>query len=185
MHVWWVDERFVPLGHPERNDGALEEVFAQLPIPSGNIHRMPSPDNAADVDDGARKYADELARFAENGHAMPLFDVVLLGMGPDGHVASLFPQHAGLEVDSGGVPTTRTISVTDSPKPPSERISLTMAAINHTRKLWVAAWGAEKAPAIAAGVEGAKVQDIPAAGVRGREETLWLTDIPGATALKG
>lgn len=183
VHVWWVDERFVPADHPERNDAALADVFAALPIPAANIHRMPSSDDASDPEQGARRYAAELAAFATQGLPMPVLDVVLLGMGPDGHVASLFPGHGALAVDAEGTPARVALAVMDSPKPPAQRISLSLAAVNHTRRLWVAAWGAEKAPALARAVGGAPAAEIPAAGVRGREETLWLTDLAGAGEL--
>ena len=68
-------------------------------------------------------------------------------------------------------------------KPPAERISLSLAAVNHTRNMWLAAWGAEKAPAIAAGVAGTAISEIPAAGARGQMETLWLTDLAGSANL--
>lgn len=183
VHVWWVDERFVPIGHADRNDAAVTPVFAKLGIPEENIHSMPSPAQAHDVADGAAQYAATLADHAPEGGVMPLFDVVLLGMGPDGHIASLFPQHPGLEVDSAGGPEAVAFGVTDSPKPPAERISLSLAAVNHTRKMWLAAWGAEKAPAIAAGAAGRPVNEIPAAGARGQEATLWLTDLAGSADL--
>ena len=183
VHVWWVDERFVPMGHADRNDAAVLPGFAALGIPDGNIHSMPSPAQTDDVAAGAAQYAATLADYAPEGEAMPLFDVVLLGMGPDGHIASLFPGHSGLDVDSAGEPETVAFGVTDSPKPPAERISLSLAAVNHTRNMWLAAWGAEKAPAIAAGVAGTAISEIPAAGARGQMETLWLTDLAGSANL--
>lgn len=186
VHVWWVDERFVPAGDPDRNDTATIGLFTQLGIPGENIHSMPAPpagksDQAAaeGASAGARAYAAELARYADEAGRLPLFDVVLLGMGPDGHVASLFPDHPALEVDQE-VPETVVVAVTDSPKPPAQRITLTPAALNHARMVWIAAWGEEKAPAIAAAISGADPVQIPAAGVAGRERTLWLTDLAGA-----
>lgn len=183
IHIWWVDERFVPAGDPDRNDAAVDPVFAKLPIPGGNLHRVPGPEEAASVAGGAAAYAATLEEFAPTGAKLPLFDVVLLGMGPDGHVASLFPDHPGLGVDSEGIPEAVTLSVTDSPKPPLERVSLSMAAINHSREVWIAAWGAQKAPAIASAIAGAGVAQIPAAGAQGAQATLWLTDLAGASGL--
>lgn len=180
VHMWWVDERFVPLGHTDRNDAALDEVFSALPFTEKNIHRMPSPDSAASASEGAKQYAQELAEHAPEGATIPMFDIVLLGMGPDGHIASLFPHHDGLKVDEDGEPSQVTFEITDSPKPPAERISFSLPAVNHTRKMWVAAWGAEKAPAIAQAIKGVPVQEIPAAGIGGQEELLWLTDLAGA-----
>src|SRR5690625_4822762 len=183
VHVWWVDERFVPAGDPERNDSALEGGFTDLPLPAHNIHRIPARGDAPTVADAASRYAAALRSFASDGEAMPVFDVVLLGMGPDGHVASLFPGHPGLLVDSTGLGEV-TLAVTDSPNPPSSRVSLSLPAINNARRVWIAAWGQEKAPAIAAAIAGVDVDDIPAAGVHGIEETLWLTDIDGASRLR-
>lgn len=182
VHVWWVDERFVPAGDDERNDATLTDVFSALPLPAENIHRVPPEGDAATVADSASRYAAVLRSFAPEGEAMPVFDVVLLGMGPDGHVASLFPGHPGLLVDSTGLGEV-TLAVTDSPKPPASRVSLSLPAVNNARRVWIAAWGEEKAPAIAAAVAGVDVNEIPAAGVGGIEETLWLTDIDGASRL--
>src|SRR5690625_1184380 len=106
-------------------------------------------------------------------------------MGPDGHIASLFPGHSGLDVDSAGEPETVAFGVTDSPKPPAERISLSLGAVNHTRNMWLAAWGAEKAPAIAAGVAGTAISQIPAAGAREQRDTLGLTALAGSANRAG
>ena len=180
VHVWWVDERFVPATSPDRNHVAVDDALAALGLRAEHVHRMPSSDDADTPTQGAQAYAAELARFTQNGAPMPVFDVVVLGMGPDGHIASLFPHHPGLSVDSSGEPEQVSLGITDSPKPPSGRISLSLAAINRARHVWVAAWGAEKAPAIARAIAGDDREDTPAAAVSGLEQTLWLTDLAGA-----
>jgi 6-phosphogluconolactonase len=95
----------------------------------------------------------------------------MLGMGPDGHVASLFPGHPGVGVT--GVSTT---GVHDSPKPPPLRVSLTFEAIRAAREVWVVAAGAEKAAAVASALADAPVEVTPAAGALGTKATLWLVD---------
>ena len=99
-------------------------------------------------------------------------------MGPDGHIASLFPEHEALDVD--GQPT---VGVHGSPKPPPERVSLTYDAIRGAREVWVVAAGAEKAQAVASALRGAPVTTTPAAGAIGTERTLWLVDIAATEGL--
>jgi len=105
---------------------------------------------------------------------VPEFDVLLLGMGPDGHVASLFPGHDGLAARGA------TVGVHGSPKPPPDRVSLTFDALRRAREVWVVAAGAEKAAQAAAALAGGAVTDVPAAGARGTERTLWLLDAAAA-----
>ena len=177
VHVWWGDERFLPAGDPERNETqAREALLDHLPqLPAENVHPMPAADAAASPEDAATAYAVTLAAHAAEGEAVPAFDVLLLGMGPDGHVASLFPGHPGLDVT--GVPTT---GVHGSPKPPPERVTLTFESIAAAHQVWVVAAGAEKASPVAAALAGAPVRETPAAGVAGTERTLWLLDAAAA-----
>src|SRR5690625_51951 len=128
VHVWWVDERFIPAGHADRNDAVLTDALAALPLAPGHVHPMPTPGEAETVEEGAARYAEELARYAPTRARLPVFDVVLLGMGPDGHVASLFPAHPGVEVDAGDLRQVA-FAVSDSPKPPAQRISLSRPAV--------------------------------------------------------
>lgn len=180
VHVWWSDERFLPDGDPERNETQARAAgLDALPIPPENVHAVPPPPAAAAPDDAAVAYAAELARFAPPdgaGPAVPAFDVLILGVGPDGHVASLFPGNGSLAV----VDRT-TVAVTDSPKPPPERVSMTFPAIEAAAEVWLVVAGAEKAPAVRRALEGAPATEIPAAGVRGRSRTLWLVDLAAAS----
>lgn len=183
VDVWWGDERFLPSGDAERNEtGAQDALLTRVPIPAERIHAMP-PIDGPDGDDpaaAARRYADELAAAARPGEdgTVPTFDVLMLGVGPDGHVASLFPeQPATGELDRD------VVAVHDAPKPPPTRLSLTFRAINAAREVWLVAAGAGKAEAVAAALSGADRTRIPAAGVRGRERTRWLLDRAAASQL--
>ncbi|WP_029069663.1 6-phosphogluconolactonase [Jonesia quinghaiensis] len=174
VHVWWGDERFVASDSPDRNEGqATEALLSQLPIPPGNIHRMASAKGDTTAETGAVAYANELSQ-AVPGEVTPFFDVLLLGMGPDGHVASLFPEHP-TALTSGVV-----VAVHDSPKPPPTRISLTFDTINRARQVWVVAAGEEKAPAVARALARVDPVATPASAVRGTEKTLWLVDASAA-----
>lgn len=191
VHVWWGDERFLPAGHAERNDvQARNALLDGLPIPPENVHHVPASDEPgiSSPEDAADRYAADLATFAtagvagtagptsdDAGPAVPPFDVVLLGVGPDGHVASLFPRHGAVAV------TDRTVvAVHDSPKPPPERVSLTFPALEAAEEVWLVVAGADKADAVAKALGGAALDETPAAGARGRRRTLWLVDVAAA-----
>ncbi|WP_369069004.1 6-phosphogluconolactonase [Kineococcus terrestris] len=180
VHLWWSDERFLPAGDPERNaTQAQDALLRHLPLPDAHVHLPPAADgpDGDDLDAAAARYAAELAAHA-GGAEVPAFDVLLLGMGPDGHVASLFPHHPGLGRDESSV-----VGVRESPKPPPLRVSFTFGALARARQVWVVAAGAEKAPAVARGVGGDDVAATPAAGVRGTDATLWLVDRAAAADL--
>lgn len=170
--VWWGDERFVAPDSPDRNSGQARAAFLDA-VGATQVHEMPSTADAADVDAGAAAYAATLREHGSGG-----FDIVMLGLGPDGHIASLFPGFPQLDVGDAVA-----VGVTGSPKPPPERISLTFAALNRARAVWFLVSGAGKAPAVAAALGGADVHEIPAAGVTGREETTWFLDRDAASAL--
>ena len=181
VHVWWGDERFLPAGDPERNETqARAALLDALPLPPENVHAAPPADAVASPDDAAVAYAAELARFAADGDdagpAVPAFDVLMLGVGPDGHVASLFPGQATL-----GVVDRTTVGVTDSPKPPPERVSLTLPAIEAAQEVWLIVAGADTADAVQRALAGEDPTAIPASAVRGRSRTLWLLDVDAAS----
>ncbi len=178
VDVWWSDERFVPSGHPDRNEvQARAALLDSLPLDPARVHPMP-PCDTADGDDpeaAAGRYAQELAAAAGPGHAeLPHFDVLLLGVGEDGHVASVFPEHpAAYE--------TRPVSaVRGSPKPPPVRLTLTLPTINTATEVWLLASGPAKASAVRMALTGGGPVQVPAAGVRGVERTLWLLDAAAA-----
>lgn len=172
VHVWWGDERFVPAGDRDRNElQGQEALLHHLPLPEENIHRMGASTQFATNSAAANAYD---ALVAEHGD--PEWDVALFGMGPDGHVASLFPGHPGFVTESG---ERRAIAVDDSPKPPPLRVSLTLPAINRAREVWIVAAGAEKAGVVARGLSGDA--ELPVSAIHGTEATLWLIDAAAAT----
>ncbi len=175
VHVWWGDERFLPVGDPERNEtGAQEALLALVPIPADQVHPMP-PDTGQGVATASAAYADELAAHSDDGF-VPAFDVLLLGMGPEGHVASLFPGMPQLHAAGATVP------IEGSPKPPPTRVSLTLAAIRTAQRVWVVAAGGAKADAVAAATRDVTPVDlVPAAGARGRKETVFWLDRDAAS----
>lgn len=176
IHLWWGDERFVPAGHPDRNEGqATAALIHRLPIPAENVHRMPASDAGLTLDEAVDAYDDELAQFWPE---LPEFDITFLGVGPDAHIASLFPGLEGIEVDDRAV-----IAVRNSPKPPAERISLTLPALNNTKNVWVVASGADKADAIYAAFTSESASEAPVSAVEGTEETVFFTDEAAASRL--
>ena len=182
VHFWWGDERFVPLGDKDRNDvEAREALLDHIDVPDGNVHVMaPSGGPVGeDLDAGATAYAKELARHAAPGADVPAFDVLMLGVGPDAHIASLFPQHPAQRiVDASAIP------VRESPKPPPLRISLSYPAINAARQVWFLVSGEEKAQAVAhASAADADPWNYPASGARGTEATIWWLDRAAASRL--
>lgn len=176
IHLWWGDERFVPAGHPDRNEGqATAALIHRLPIPAENVHRMPASDAGLTLDEAVDAYDDELAQFWPE---LPEFDITFLGVGPDAHIASLFPGLEGIEVDDRAV-----IAVRNSPKPPAERISLTLPALNNSKNVWVVASGADKADAIYAAFTSESASEAPVSAVEGTEETVFFTDEAAASRL--
>lgn len=183
VHLFWGDERYVPEDDDERNEKqAREALLDHITIPSSQVHPMPASDGEFGSDLGAAALAYEqlLAANAESGDPTPNFDIHLLGMGPEGHINSLFPDTTAVRE------TTRmVIEVADSPKAPPERITLTIPAIQRSREVWLMASGAAKADAVAAAIGGAPAASIPAAGAVGFETTLWLLDEEAAAKLPG
>lgn len=174
LNVWWGDERWLQAGDPERNETqARDALLDAVPVDPARVHAMPAMDgDYPDVDAAAAAYAEALAAAArpEDHAPVPSFDLLLLGIGPEGHVASLFPEAPAL-YDERTV-----VGVRNSPKPPPQRISLTLPAIQAAREVWIVAAGEEKADAVRASLEGAGPIAVPAAGARGRVATLYLLD---------
>lgn len=159
VHFWWGDERWVPAGHADRNDAAAQQALGRV-WERAVRHQMPASDGGLDLDAAAESYAEALGDRS--------FDLCLLGMGPDGHVASLFPDHPSARLSGTAIP------VRESPKPPPERISVTFEVINRSDQVWLLVAGAEKAAAVAdAQTPGST---LPAARVTGRTATVWKLD---------
>ncbi|NKZ04020.1 6-phosphogluconolactonase [Actinomadura latina] len=181
LDVWWGDERFRPAGDAERNEtGARAALLDHVPVDPARVHPM-APSDGPDGDDpeaAAERYAAELRAAAGAGEPVPEFDVLMLGVGPDAHVASLFPGMPALH-DERPV-----VAVHDSPKPPPTRISLTFPSLRAAREVWVLAAGESKAEAVRLGLSaGTEQVRAPVAGARGKERTLFLLDTAAASRL--
>src|ERR1700742_5242855 len=183
VHLFWGDDRYVPEADDERNEKqARAALLDRVDIPSSQVHPMPASDGefGTDLVAAALAYEQVLAANAEPGDVVPNFDVHLLGVGPEGHINSLFPDTPAVRETTQAV-----VSVDDSPKPPPQRITLTLPAVQRSREVWLLVAGAGKAGAVAAAVGGAQPVEIPAAGAVGQETTLWLLDEEAASELPG
>lgn len=169
---WWGDERYLPHGDPERNDTQSRAALLDaLELDPARVKSLPAPGDQADIQAAADAYAAELAAGAPEGAAAPRFDITFLGVGEDGHIASLFPDHAGIRDTEHVV-----IAETDSPKPPPERLSLTLPVINASDRIWMVLAGPDKAGALGLALAGASPSSVPVAGVEGRRRTVFFVD---------
>ncbi|MFD5893440.1 MULTISPECIES: 6-phosphogluconolactonase [unclassified Streptomyces] len=183
LDLWWGDERFLPGGDPERNDTqARAALLDSVPLDPARVHTMPASDGpyGSDIEAAAAAYATELAAAArpEDHARVPSFDVLMLGVGPDTHVASLFPELPGVRESERTV-----VAVRGAPKPPPLRVSLTLPAIRAAHEVWLLAAGEDKAEAAEIVLSGAGEIQAPAAGAYGRARTLWLLDEAAASKL--
>jgi 6-phosphogluconolactonase len=172
VEFFWGDERTVPPDDPESNFGVAYQMFiAQLPtVRPERIHRMPA--EAPDLDAAALSYESELRlAFAARGDEPPSFDLIWLGMGPDGHTASLFPGSAALDE------TERWVVGTWAPHPQAWRMTLTFPVLTAGRQVVFAVEGANKADALRAVRAGGS--GLPAERVAG-EHVEWLVDAAAA-----
>jgi len=169
LHLWWSDERYVPRGHDDRNDLVLQDLLEGC---LAKVHAVAGPDTTDSVQASAKAYAHDLhlattTRFCATN---TLMDVCVLGMGPDGHIASLFPGSSTLEATEG------VVAVSDSPKPPPVRVTWTYSTINASEQVWLVVTGASKAAAAAQLQAGAPIEEIPATGVHGKQITRLIVD---------
>jgi len=171
---WWGDERFVPADSPDRNARqAREALLDHVDADPAHVHEVPASDVVATAEEAAAAYSDALR---EDGAGY--FEVLMLGIGPDGHCASLFPGHPAL-----GARDAIAVAVHDSPKPQPDRVTLTFETLGRSRAVWFIASGEGKAEAVARALaEDGSVAETPARGVRG-EETVWWLDEDAASAL--
>jgi 6-phosphogluconolactonase len=165
VYIFFADERYVLPDHPDSTLLlARETLLDRVPIPPGNVYAMPTEDDAPET--SALAYAESLASFF--GAKLPRFDLILLGMGPDGHTASLFPGRPDLP---GSV-----AAIFDSPKPPPTRLTLTLDAINNAAEIWFLVTGADKAERVKAVFDGTGA-DLPAARVVSADgQLVWMMD---------
>lgn len=160
LDLWWGDERFVDARDPNRNTTQARAALGDV-LAGATWHDIPAADEVGSAEAAAATYAREVGD--------RLFDLVLLGIGPDGHCASVFPRHPSATAD-GDV-----IAVHDAPKPPPVRVSLTPRRLSLAREVWFVASGESKAEAVA-GLLDADMR-LPCAHVRGREATRVLIDL--------
>jgi 6-phosphogluconolactonase len=175
IHVWWGDERFLDFDSPERNDRqAIRALLAPVGSPESNWHRFPDT-STGELPRAATSFASHVA-----SNAPVTFDLVMLGAGEDGHVASLFPGHH--DPQHGDV-----VAVADSPKPPSQRLSLTASRLVRTDECWVLAGGAAKAEALAAAWSGEDVPlgDLSRSARENGVPVTWFLDRDAAHLLPG
>jgi 6-phosphogluconolactonase len=168
---WFIgDERFVPADDPLNNMGMARQIFLDRWAPASNIH--PIPTDTADPDKAARRYENELQTFygaAQLDPARPLFDVVLMGVGPDGHTASLFPDYPAIEATGRwvvGVPQAHV-------EPFVPRVTLTLPALNSCREMLFEVAGSEKRAILTRVLDG---ENLPANRAHSTGETIWLVD---------
>ena len=174
VELWWGDERYLPAGDPDRNDVQNDDAgLAALPLDPANVHRVPGPDASESAEASATAYGESMRASGAGA-----FDVMILGVGPDGHVASLFPGHPAQQTTDAIA-----VAVHNSPKPPPDRVSLTFEALRRSREVWFIVAGTDKAEAVARAVGGAGPDVSSAAQVTGEERTLWLVDADAAQQL--
>lgn len=179
VQFWFGDERFVPADSPERNAGQARAAFLDE-VHAMRVHEIPAADQAESAEAAAASYSATV-RAEGNGD----FDVLMLGIGPDGHIASLFPGHPGLDITDEIA-----AAIHDSPKPPGDRVTLTYEALNRSQSVWFLASGSAKADAVRRALaelapedEAAALQETPARGVAGTQQTVWFLDTEAASQL--
>ncbi|MBO5632243.1 MAG: 6-phosphogluconolactonase [Aeriscardovia sp.] len=186
VHFWWGDERFVSVTHPERNAVQARSVLLNLlqekyGLPEKNIHEMPADPRTDDerthaseddtytlMKESAQAYQDELC--SAFGSSKQGFDIIWFGVGPEGHVASLFPYSAALQQKSLIVP------IMDSPKLPPCRLTVTPSLIRHSRHAWIVASSEKKREALTAGWHINDDVSMPLSFVAGLSSTIWMVD---------
>ncbi|MGH3717747.1 MAG: 6-phosphogluconolactonase [Pseudonocardiaceae bacterium] len=183
LDIYWGDERYLPRGHPERNETqARAALLDHVDVDPTRVYPMGTSDGpwGDDPDAAAQAYEDLLhsRRRPEDRGPAPSFDICCLGIGEEGHVASVFPE------SPASYETERAVTgVRSSPKPPPTRITMTLPAIRCAAEVWLIVSGPEKAAAVMMALRGAGEVQLPAAGATGRRRTLWLLDRAAAAKL--
>ena len=164
VHIWWGDERFVAADSTDRNAvQARKAMLSKLPVVEANIHEFPAADQGLSLDEAANLFAAELSALK------PHFDLAFVGMGPDGHICSLFADKPATE------PGLLVFAEHDSPKPPPQRLTFTYEAMNAVDELWFVVAGADKSPAVAVAF-GDEPTRLPVGRVQGSKKTIWFVD---------
>ncbi|NBW72851.1 MAG: 6-phosphogluconolactonase [Microbacteriaceae bacterium] len=166
LHFWFGDERYVETDSPDRNfNQANEAMLSLLKIPTQNIHQFPATDNSDNLDQAREVFEQHI--ISQFGDVPVAMDLTILGMGPDGHVASLFPGHTHK--------ASLIVAESDSPKPPPQRLSFSMELINASKEIFFVVSGVDKAEVVEK-VHKDPECDLPAAKVAGIGQTLWFID---------
>jgi 6-phosphogluconolactonase len=169
LQLWWGDERFVAEDSPDRNFvQAKNALVSKILIPETNLHPFPAAGSLS-LSEAASTFESHLQSVA------PRFDIVLLGMGPDAHVASLFPDS---DAPSYGE---NVVAESNSPKPPSQRLSLSYTALSSATEVWFLVAGTDKADAVNRVFRG---EDLPASKVTGKKITRWYLDADAAARIR-
>lgn len=177
VHFWWGDERWVARDDADRNAvQSRAALLDHITVPPENIHETAAAGEGMTLDEAAEAYAAELAQFGTDENPWPSFAVCFLGVGPDGHIASLFPDRPEVTVTDAAV-----LPVRNSPKPPPERITLTRPVLNASKRVWLVLTGADKASALGLALAGASYTSVPAAGAKGRKRTVFFVDDAAAS----
>ena len=176
VSFWWTDERWVPSDSEERNERqARAALLDHIRIDEEKVHPFPASDQAEDMEAAAEAYAAELAAHSRSNAIAPRFDITFLGVGSDGHVAALFPNTAGILEKAR-----RVIAVRNAPKPPPERLSLSLPVLNSSQRIFLVLGGADKASVLGLALAGASVEEVPVAGVLGVRRTVLFVDSDAA-----
>lgn len=164
LHIWWGDERYVSKTSEDRNALQARKAWIDsLEIPSANLHEFPYKESGLDAAKAALVFSEQCQKFDLT------FDLMLMGMGPDGHIASIFP---GRTSEAG---SNLVFAELDSPKPPRERLSFNYSVINASDEIWFTVAGSDKAEAVSK-VFAEAPSELPASLVRGKEKTVWYVD---------
>lgn len=177
IHVWMVDERYVDFDSEDRSDSIIErELTSKFDV--FTLHRPGTPSNTRTLLHATRLYAEEMIDvYSAMGPVDPrsiALDVAILGMGDDGHFASLFPSHETLQR------TGLFLYEQDSPKPPPERISMTIPLLRRSRSSWFLVAGESKASVFAHAMHGADYREVPAAAMNQVGTTWWADEAAAA-----
>ena len=171
VHLFWGDERFVPHVDPLSNYRMTREtLISHVPIPPSNVHPMPGPEDFATPQEAATAYESDMRKFF--GVAPPAFDLQLLGLGVEGHTASLFPGSPALEE------TQRWVAAVEAPAKPPNRLTLTPVLLNQARNTFFLVSGKDKREIIAAlrNEPQSVPSQYPAGRIRPSGPVLWFLD---------
>lgn len=173
VHFWWGDERYVAADSQDRNAVQARAVLlSKIAIVEANVHEFPATDSLLDLEQAEHLFSAELLLLN------PQFDLAFVGMGPDGHVCSLFP---GKPRPKAGA---LVVAEPNSPKPPARRLSFTYEAMNRVGEIFFVVAGSDKAEAVAQ-VFDSRAQRLPAAMVSGIQKTIWFIDNAASGLIKG